>query len=218
MLDKAQLTDTHREPSPTDRSGSRSPRGARTRRRIMDATAAILAARPYGDLRITEIARAAEIAQSNFYTYFPSIEEVVLAIAREISTDSLAVYLKPDWIGEAGVAHARRLVEAAINLWLRHRGMFSLIDLLADARQGAFSALRVRQMQMIYKSFEAKVREGQAAGRIPAAITPRLAGYECTSIISSLGQRYELLIASGFSHRELVETTARLLHKIATGG
>jgi AcrR family transcriptional regulator len=196
----------------------RGPKGARTRQRIMDATAAILGNRPFADLRITEIARAADIAQPNFYTYFSSVEDVVLAIAREISVDSLAAYLEPDWDGEAGVAHARRLVEAAIELWLEHRGIFSLVGLLADKRHGDFPALRVRQMRVIHKSFEAKILRAQAAGRIHPSVTPRLAGYECTGIINSTGQKYELLIASGFSHGQLVETTARLLHLMATGG
>ncbi len=193
------------------------PKGARTRRRIMDATAKMLAERPFADIRITEIARAAGIVQPNFYTYFANIEEVILAVAGEVSVDSLAAYLEPDWDGEEGLVHARRLVEAALQLWLKHRGVFSIVGVLADKRHGEFAAARVRQMRVIYKSFEAKVRRAQAAGRIHAALTPRLVGYECVSIIGSAGQKYELLIASGFTHEQLVETTARLLHSIATG-
>jgi AcrR family transcriptional regulator len=193
------------------------PKGARTRRRIMDATADMLAERPFADIRITEVARAADIAQPNFYTYFASVEDVILAIADEVSADSLSVYLEPDWEGEAGLEHARQLVEAAIKLWRRHRGVFSIVSMLADKRHGGFAAVRVRQMRVIYKSFETKIRAAQRAGRLDTAITPRLCGYECVGIIGSTGQRYELLIASGFTHEQLVETTARLLHLIATG-
>jgi AcrR family transcriptional regulator len=202
-----------------DAKGSQNhgPKGNRTRRRIMDATARMLAERPFADIRITEIARAAGIVQPNFYTYFANIEEVILAVAGEVSVDSLGVYLEPDWDGEAGLVHARQLVEAAIELWLQHRGVFSIVGVLADKRHGEFAAARVRQMRVIYKSFEAKVRKAQTEGRIDAAVTPRLVGYECVSIIASTGQKYELLMASGFTHDQLVETTARLLHSIATG-
>lgn len=197
---------------------TRGPKGERTRRRILDATAALLAERSYADIRITEIARTAGIVQPNFYTYFASIEDAVLALAREISADGLSVHLDPDWDGEGGIEHARSLAEAAIDLWRRHREVFSIVGALADKRHGDFAAVRVNQMRALYKAFEAKIRKGQAAGRISADITPRLAGYECVGVIASAGQRYELLIASGFTHRELVETTARLLHLIATGG
>jgi AcrR family transcriptional regulator len=196
----------------------RGSKGERTRQRILDATAQLLTERPFAEIRITEIARVAGIAQPNFYTYFSTIEEAILAIAREVSGDELRLHLEPDWTGEAGVAHARALVEAAIVFWRRHRSILSLVNLLADQRHSEFPAVRVAQMRAIYKSFEAKIRKAQAAGRISGAITPRLAGYECVSIIGSTGAKYELLIASGFTHQQLVETTARLLHLLATGG
>jgi AcrR family transcriptional regulator len=196
----------------------RGQKGLRTRRRILDVTAALLADTPVGDLRVTEIARAADIAQPNFYTYFANVEEAILALAQEISADSLVAFIEPDWDGEAGVAHARRLVEAAIKLWALHAPVFAIVSVLADRRRGEFAAVRVRQMRMVYKAFEAKVRQAQARGRMPPQITPRLAGYECVGVIGSIGQRYSLLLASGFTHDQLVETTARLLHLIATGG
>lgn len=210
MSDEALQVDGKDGPSP----GSK---GARTRQRILDATAALLTERPFADIRITEIARAAKIAQPNFYTYFASVEEVILAIAKSVSADDLGAYIERDWEGEAGLEHARQLVIAAIDLWRRHREVFAIVAVLADKRHGEFAAVRVRQMRAIYKSFEAKIRAAQASGRLAPEITPRLAGYECVSVLASTGQRYELLIASGFSHDQLVETTARLLHLIATG-
>jgi AcrR family transcriptional regulator len=195
----------------------RGPKGERTRRRILDVTALLLAERPFNEIRVTEIARAANIAQPNFYTYFANIEEAVLALARETSADGLEAHLEPDWDGEAGLVHARRLVEAAIELWSRHHAIFAIVGMLADERHGEFAAVRVRQMRVIYKSFETKIATAQAAGRLPPALTPRLVGYECVGILSSTSTRYELLRASGFSHDQLVETTARLLHLIATG-
>jgi AcrR family transcriptional regulator len=197
---------------------TRGPKGNRTRRRVMDATAALLTEHALADIRITDIARAAEIAQPNFYTYFDSIEDVILAIATEISADSLSIYLQPDWSGEDGLVHARQFVEAAFQFWLKYREIFAIVNVLADKKHGAFADVRVSQMRTIYKSFEAKVRKAQTARRISRSIAPRLAGYECVSIIGSVSQRYELLRASGFTHVQLVETTARLLHMIATGG
>jgi AcrR family transcriptional regulator len=195
----------------------RGRKGAQTRRRIMEATTAMLAERPFTDIRITDIARAANIAQPNFYTYFSSIDDLILALGKEVTADHLGVYLEPDWTRPDGLEQAMQLVEAAIEMWRRHRGMFSLVGNLADKRKGEFAAVRVRQMRTLYKSFERKIGESQAAGRIDPGIVPRLAGYECVSIIASMGQKYELLCASGFSHEELVGTTARMLHLLATG-
>jgi len=205
-----------REPSKKAPS-SRGRKGAETRRRIMDATHAMLAARAFNEIRITDIARAANIAQPNFYTYFASIDDVIMALANEISADHLAVYLEPDWSGPDGLSLAMQFTEAALEMWQRHCGVFAVVGDLADKRRGDFAAVRVQQMRTIHKSFERKVAGAQAAGRIDPKIVPRLAGYECVSIIGSVGRRYDLMRASGFSHEDMVSTTARLLHLIATG-
>jgi len=202
---------------PDKPAGHRGRKGEQTRRRIMEATNAMLAEQAFTDIRITDIARAANIAQPNFYTYFSSIDDVLLALAKEISSDHLSAYLEPDWTGPGGLDLATRFVEAAIETWLRHRGVFAIVDILADKRKGEFAAVRVSQMRALYKSFERKVAESRAAGRIDPGVVPRLAGYECVGLVGSLGKKYELLRASGFSHRDLVGTTARILHLIATG-
>lgn len=180
----------------------------------MDATARLLADRPVGDIRITEIARAADIAQPNFYTYFPSIEAVVLALAEEVSMDSLAVFLQPEWRGEAGIALARQLAEAGIALWREHAQILYIVNLLADNKHGDYADLRVRQMRKLSKAMEAKICEAQAEGRLSRTIQPRLLAYECISALAAPGYRYELLRIAGFTHEEMVETTAQLVHRL----
>jgi AcrR family transcriptional regulator len=183
----------------------------------MEATAAAMAERSFSDLRVTDIARAARIAQPNFYTYFGSVEEVIRALAEEVSLEPLARYLEPDWSASQGITLARRLITDAFALWKKHHALIALTWYLADKRYGDFAQLRVRQVRALYKAFEAQVRRAQQAGRIARAVEPRLAGYECVGLIASAAGKYTLLCASGFSHRQLIETNARLIHTIATG-
>lgn len=205
------------EPTPNKLGQSLGAKGARTRRRIMDATAELLAQRSFSDLKITDIARAAGIAQPNFYTYFASIEDVILALGQEISLEGLAHHLEPDWSLPQGLALARRLMEDAVELWRRHHAVMGLSWFFADKRVAEFPELRIAQTRVLYKAFERQVRHSQEAGRIAKAVQPRLAGYECIALISSASGKYDLLRESGFSHKQLVETNARLLHMIATG-
>ena len=183
----------------------------------MEATAAALTERSFSDLRITDIARAARIAQPNFYTYFPSVEDVIRALAEEVSFEPLARYLEADWSAAHGIRLARRLITDAFALWKKHHALIALTWYLADKRHGDFAPLRVRQVRALYKAFEAQVRRAQQAGRIARAVEPRLAGYECVGLISAAGGQYTLLRASGFSHQQLIETNARLIHTMATG-
>lgn len=205
------------QPVPNKLGQSLGPKGARTRRRIMQATAELVSQKPFSEVRITEIARAAQIAQPNFYTYFNSIEDVIRELAQEISLEGLARHLEPDWSRPGGVAHARQLMEEAVELWRAHSPVLGLSWFFADKRIGDFPQLRIEQTRALYKAFEAQVRQGQQAGRIAKAVQPRLAGYECIALISSASNKYDLLRESGFSHKQLVETNARLLHTITTG-
>ncbi|MDB5423218.1 MAG: regulatory protein TetR [Phenylobacterium sp.] len=213
----AKLVATPLEPGPNKLGQSLGAKGARTRRRIMDATARLVAEHSFADVRITDVARAAEIAQPNFYTYFGSIEDVVQALGQEISLDGLAQHLSADWSGPDGLRLARRLMEEAFELWQKHAAVLSLFWFFADKRRGDFPRLRIQQTRSLYKAIEQQVRRSQDAGRISQALQPRLAGYECIALISSAAGKYELLRESGFSHKQLVETNARLLHLIATG-
>ena len=192
-------------------------KGARTRRRIMDATAALIAERSFADVRITDVTRLAETAQPNFYTYFTGVEDVVRALADEVSLDPLARLLEPDWSAPSGLGLARQFVEEAFALWKTHQAIMALSWFFADKRHGDFSQLRIRQVRSLYKGFEAQIRRSQEAGRIDPAMQPRLAGYECVGLISSAATKFTLLVESGFSREQLIETNARLLRMIATG-
>jgi AcrR family transcriptional regulator len=190
----------------------------RTRQRIMAATAQLLRERPLADVRVSDVARVADVAQPNFYTYFASVEDVILALGHEINADHLASFINDyDWTGADGMVGPRKLIEASLEFWREYGALFSIIGHLADRRRGDFAPLRSRQMRSVYKSFERRIRESQAAGRISPKVQPRLASYECIGILGSVGGAYELLTGSGFSHDQMVETTARLLHMIAVG-
>jgi AcrR family transcriptional regulator len=186
-------------------------RGVRTRRRIMDATLALLTEQRYANVRITDIARAAHIAQPNFYAYFSSVEDVVFAIAEGITVDELSAFVEPDWHGEHGLSLARGLVQASLKLFQRHHTILALVGFLADKQPGRFSALRVRLARKLYKGFESKIRQAQLAGRLSTALQPRFVGYQCVGILIMSSQQYDLWMSSGFPHRDLVETTARFL-------
>jgi AcrR family transcriptional regulator len=194
-------------------------KGRRTRQRIMAATAELLRERAAGDIKITEISRVAGVTQPNFYTYFESVEAVVLALAEDFlhEPQGLDAFFAEDWAGPGGLEAARGLVKSAIQVIERNRPLLGFVNFLADKGHGEFQDMRVRIWRRLYKAFENEVRKGQAAGRISRTVQPRLAGYECVGLVTSISVRYELLRESGFSHGQLVNTTAALLRAIATG-
>ena len=192
-------------------------KGERTKRRIVDATMELLGERSFGQLKITEITRRAEVVQPTFYTYFSSIEEVVLEAAREASTDCLAHHFESDWIGPEGLARARAFVKDSIRVWDSHKLIHNLTMLLADQGIVEFQRERIRQSRPMVKGLEYQVKRSQAAGLLPEQLNARLVAYEALSILIGLGSRPQLFRDSGFTDEQLVDTTARLLLLCVTG-
>jgi AcrR family transcriptional regulator len=56
-------------------------RGARTRRRLLDATSQLLETEGIRDLRVVEIARVVGTSPATFYQYFRDVDDAVLALA-----------------------------------------------------------------------------------------------------------------------------------------
>src|SRR5690606_19274613 len=112
---------------------------------ILAATESLLARHPLGDVRVADIAREAEMTQSNFYSYFDSLEGVLLALGEEITADGVASFVELDWTGGDGFDQAVRTVHAAISLWNEHGAALATIGALADKRYGAFPQVRMRQ-------------------------------------------------------------------------
>src|ERR1700741_989856 len=58
-------------------------KGAGTRQRILDALEQMLELTPTAELRVAHIAVAAEVAMATFYSYFPSLDDALLALVSE---------------------------------------------------------------------------------------------------------------------------------------
>ena len=61
------------------------PRGEKTRRRLLDAGAAVLPARGYHDARVDDLVAAAGVSHGTFYRYFGNKDEFFRALAEDAS-------------------------------------------------------------------------------------------------------------------------------------
>lgn len=195
------------------------PKGERTRAKIMQVAKELFEARPLEDVRVVEITRAAGLTQPNFYVYFDTIEDVIIALAEEIKTapDALCELVEQDWTDGKGLERARELVRRTMQYYDEHGPVILMITRLADRGRAPFSKIRVRLTRRLFKAFEEQVRRAQNSGRISKRIHPRLAGYECTGYLLAIAGRHELHTASGFTQDQFVDTTACMLFSMTTG-
>lgn len=185
----------------------------KTRHRIMEATKILFSQGKY-TAKITDIARAAKIAQPHFYIYFSSVQDVIYAIAEEMygtGSKGLPDSLDSDWTDEHGFSLACQTVEACLTKWQENYAINSICALLAGKEAGRFRELRARRQQYLCDLFAEKVRNAQRKGLLDSDIDPILRGHQCVGILNNMAQQYDSLIASGFSKQHIVEETANLL-------
>src|SRR5947207_231597 len=109
-------------------------RGARTRRRLLDATAGLLETHGIRDLRVVDIARRVGTSPATFYQYFRDVEDAVLALASEVGESSgpLLEVLAGSWDEDGALDSARALVGGFVAFWDVNRAVLRTRNLAAQ--------------------------------------------------------------------------------------
>lgn len=193
-------------------------RGGRTRRAILDATRALLTQKHLGEVRAADVALAAGVSAPTFYTYFKTVEEVVLVLAEDAGTDfqRLAAHVQADWSGERAFASARALVLEMLSLWGEHGAVLRVEHMLADKGEAGFAESRIKRLRRLHLALERRIAQARSSGFHPEGLNPRLASYETASLIESVAAGFDLMRRADTSEA-IVDTTAHIVVKLTTG-
>lgn len=196
------------------------PLGARAlekRRRILDATRALLDERGLRELRVADIARAVGASPGTFYQYFADVEDAVLHLAAEANAElpPLLALFEGAWRGREGRHRARAVVDFFMDYWDRHGPILRIRNLAADEGDARFMELRGAAMMPILAAMAALMERCGAAERNPE-ITPAAAALAMSAILDRLAA-YHRVVENDVSHESLVNTSADILLHTLTG-
>lgn len=193
-------------------------RGGRTRQAILEAVRALLQTRHFGEIRVADVAAAAGVSASNYYTYFKTVEEPILALSEEAASDcgALASHLQTDWAGDRAFEAARELVRGMLEVWRVHGPALRVEHLMADRGDIAFAESRVRRLRRLHLALERRIAQAQANGLQSPGLSPRLASYEVASLLESVAAGFTLLMRAD-TPEAIVDTTAHVVVKLTTG-
>jgi len=193
-------------------------RGGRTRQAILDATRTLLNTRHYGDIRVADLASAAGVSPSNFYTYFKTVEEPVLALCEAAASDfqGLATHFQIDWPGDRAFGIARAFLLDVMTIWRDHGQVLRVEHMLADQGEPAFVESRVRRLRRLHLAIERRVAQAHASGLHPRDYNPRLVSYQIASIVESTAASFDLLRRADTAEA-ILDTTALIVVKLTTG-
>jgi AcrR family transcriptional regulator len=194
-------------------------RAQETRRRLLDATAALLESHGVLDLKVVEIARHVGTSPATFYQYFRDVDEAVLALAEEAgeAIESVARIARGDWNGSAGVATSRALVDGFMRYWDQHRAVLRTRNLAAQEGDERFREVRVRTLSSITDPLADRVTEFKRAGRLPIAVTPYAAAAAMVAMMERMAAFHFEFEARGVSRAAMVETLSAIVCQVVTG-
>lgn len=193
-------------------------RGERTRRALLDAVRTLLETRHLGEIRVADVATAAGLSPTNFYTYFKTVSEAVLALCDEAAQEaqSLAAHIDGDWSSERAFGTARGLIVDVLALWERHGPVLRIEHELADKGEVPFAESRIRRLRRLHLALERRIAQAHAQGYHPTGLNPRLASYETASLIESVAAGFQLMRRADTADA-ILDTTAHIVVRLVTG-
>ncbi len=194
-------------------------RAIQTRRRILDATAALLREQGALDLKVIDVAREVGTSPATFYQYFADVEDAILCLAGELveRVPEFAGRIDASWTEPGGLDRARALVDDYIRFWDENGAVLRIMHLRADERDKRFQRIRVAYNDQFMKAMVALVHRAQADRRLPAVMDPEAAAGAMLAVIDRVPSYRESFERRGTSREAMVETIARILYGTLTG-
>jgi AcrR family transcriptional regulator len=195
-------------------------RAQQTRRKLLDATAELLATRGLLDLTVVEVARQVGISPASFYQYFHDVAEAVLALSEEIGAelDQLGALVELPWNGRKGFGTCRELVRQFIEYWDDNRAVLRIRDLAALEGDERFREVRNESLMLITVRLTEKIRESQASGRVAPEVKPYAAASAMVAMMGRMAAYHGTLEPMGhFTQDDMVDTVARIVYQTVTG-
>ena len=194
-------------------------RGGKTRDAILEATKSLLQRRHLGEIRVADVAAEAGLSPTNFYTYYKTVEEPVLALCELASNDfqPLARHLDGDWSGEQAFVAARAYIVGVLDFWHEHGPMLRIEHMLADKGEAGFVESRVKRLRRVHLSLERRIAQAHATGYHAKGLDPRLTSYEVASLVEGMAAGFELLKRGDTPPDAILDTTAHIVVKLVTG-
>jgi len=194
-------------------------RALATRRKLLDATAKLLAEQGILDLRVVDISREIKTSPATFYHYFNDVNEAILELASEATEDEkpLVDHLKPGWTEADGLRRAGEFVEAYMTFWDTHHAVLRVRNLKAEEGDRHFRKVRTEANLLLMDALQDMIRDGVAAGRLPKTLDPFTTAAAVVAMCERLLGYQPEMAKRGSNKSTIRDTLATLIFGIITG-
>ena len=187
----------------------RSPRGERTRAKLVAAARAVFERDGYLDARLVDIAREAHTAAGSFYTYFANTEEIFAAVLGEVQEEMLRPHVR----ALVGSEDPRAVIEASNRAYLlasqRNARLMRLLQQVA-AIDDNVRELRLRRGRTFVERNARSIRELQSRGIADPDVDPLLAATALSAMVGRMAYTTYVIGEERCDLEQLVTTLTRL--------
>ena len=163
-----------------ERSQQRPGKGDRTRRRILDAAAKVLATAGTTGVSLSDVARAAGIKAGSLYFHFGSKDELVAEVLA-VGIDEAIAHLDKA-VDSAGPSAATRMsaaIHAHFDARLELNDYAAVVLSVGEGSKQLVNGRYERQRRRYAAYWLELIAEAQAAGDLPQDVEPRLVRELC---------------------------------------
>ncbi len=150
------------------------PRVGDKRPRILEAAVRVFAKSGFYATRVSDVARAAGVADGTIYLYFKSKDELLLSLFED-RVEKLLAYMRSELPKQGGApAKLRRIIELQLGLLEGERDLAEVMTVILRQSTKLLKQYAAPKFMAYLEAIAAVVSEGQAAGVFRRDVPPLL--------------------------------------------
>ena len=160
---------------PRRRPSSRNSRTGDKRERILDAAVRVFAKKGFHATRVSEVAKAAGVADGTIYLYFKSKDELLVSLFED-RVERLLAFLQrelPSSVGAAG--KLRRIIELQLGLMEGERDLAEVVTVIVRQSTKLMKEYAAPKFNAYLDAIAAVVQDGQTSGELRSDVSPHVA-------------------------------------------
>jgi TetR/AcrR family transcriptional regulator, fatty acid metabolism regulator protein len=149
-------------------------RGGDKRERILDAAVRVFAKKGFHATRVSEVAKAAGVADGTIYLYFKSKDELLVSLFED-RVERLLTFMQTELPGTATASEKlKRIIELQLGLLEGERDLAEVITVILRQSTKLMKEYAAPKFSAYLDTIARVIAEGQASGELRPDLTPHL--------------------------------------------
>jgi TetR/AcrR family fatty acid metabolism transcriptional regulator len=189
-------------------------RGGDKRERILDAAVRVFARKGFHATRVSEVAKAAGVADGTIYLYFESKDHLLISLF-EHRVERLLAYLETELPRAPSASHRlQRIIELQLGLLEGERDLAEVVTVILRQSTKLMKEYAAPKFNAYLDVIAGVIAEGQAAGELRDDVSPHLAARAVFGALDGITMTWALGKAE---HGGLLRASGQLVEIVLRG-